>query len=181
MSMKLRLGLLSAVVALGCAAAVPSSASAACDPIDPSHCLHPFPNDFFTVDADTPTGKRVALPQDGVPKNRFGKPIDVTDLNRADGFSPGSSIITKVPGLDTLADFRASKLPPIDDPRQSLRKDSPVIVMNARTRTRHLVWAEIDSNPEDPADRTLIVRPAKNFAEGERYIVALRDLRTSDG
>jgi hypothetical protein len=43
------------------------------------------------------------------------------------------------------------------------------------------VWAEIDSNPEDPADRTLIIRPAQNFAEGERYIVALRGLREADG
>ena len=180
MSMKL-LGLLIAVVALGCAAIAPSSALASCDPIDPSACLHPFPNDFFTVDADTPTGKRVALPQDGTPKNRLGRPIDVSDLNRADGFSPGSSIIAKVPGLDTLADFRASKLPPIDDPRQSLSRTSPVVVINARTGRRHMVWAEIDSNPEDPADRTLIVRPAQNFAEGQRYIVALRDLREADG
>jgi hypothetical protein len=178
--MKLRV-LLSAVVALGCAAAAPTSALAACDPIDPSACMHPFPNDFFTVDAATPTGKRVALPQDGMPKNRFGKPIDATDHNRADGFSPGSTLIAKVPGLDTIADVRASKLPPVDDPNQSLAKDSPVVVINARTLERHLVWAEIDSNPQDPADRVLIVRPAKNFTEGERYIVALRDLRRSDG
>jgi hypothetical protein len=175
------LGLLSAVVALGCAAAAPSTALAACDPIDPSACLHPFPNDFFTVDAATPTGKRVALPQDGMPKNRAGKPIDVSDLNRADGFSPGSSIITKVPGLETLEAFRASKLPPIDDPRQSLDKHSPVAVINARTGKRHLVWAEIDSNPADPADRVLIIRPAKNFDEGERYLVALSNLRRADG
>ena len=181
MSMNLRLGLLSAVVALGCVAAAPSPALAACDPIDPSACLHPFPNDFFTVDADTPTGKRVALSPNDMPKNRFGKPIDPSDHNRADGFSPGSTLIAKVPGLDTLADFRASKLPPIDDPRQSLRKKSSVVVINARTLKRHLVWAEIDSNPEDPADRTLIVRPAKNFDEGERYIVALRNLREADG
>ena len=182
--MKLRVLLSAAAVALGCAAAAPPSALSApgaCDPIDPSACLHPFPNDFFTVDAATATGKRVALPQDGMPKNRFGKPIDAADHNRADGFSPGSTLIAKVPGLDTIEAFRASKLPPIDDPNQSLAKQSPVVVINARTLERHLVWSEIDSNPQDPADRTLIVRPAKNFTEGERYIVALRNLKRSNG
>ena len=55
------------------------------------------------------------------------------------------------------------------------------MVINARTRKRQLIWAEIDSNPADPEDVTLIIRPGRNFDEGERYIVALRDLKRADG
>src|SRR3712207_9031897 len=66
-----------------------------------------------------------SLPQDQMPKNRLGRPIDVTDLNRADGFSPGQAIVVKVPRLETLAAYRRSNLPPIDDPARSLADDSP--------------------------------------------------------
>ena len=161
----------------------PAAATAAeCDPLDPAVCLQPFPNDFFTEeDAETETGRRIAFSDDVMPKNKAGKPITAADFNFSDGFSPGQAIFTRVPGLDTMAAFRRSAMPPIDDPRQSLRKRSPVVVVDAATRKRHLVWAEIDSNPEDPENRNLFIRPAVNFREGARYIVALRNLREADG
>ena len=56
-----------------------------------------------------------------------------------------------------------------------------MVVINARTGERQLIWAEIDSNPANPRDVTLIVRPAVNFSEGERYIVALRNLKNAQG
>ena len=40
----------------------------------------------------------------------------VTDVNRADGFSPGSSILVKRPDLQTIEQFRAMDLPPIEMP-----------------------------------------------------------------
>src|SRR5262245_17559636 len=77
---------------------------AGCDPIDPSVCLLPFPNDYFTApDPATKTGVRVALSSLAMPRNVAGIPIDPTDWNRNDGFSPGSLIVTRVPGLDTPA------------------------------------------------------------------------------
>ena len=57
----------------------------------------------------------------------------------------------------------------------------PVVVINARTRERHLVWAEIDSLAASPEDVTLLIRPGVNFDEGERYIVALRNLKGENG
>ena len=102
-------------------------------------------------------------------------------MNRADGFSPGSMLLTKVPGLDTLEAAAKSKLPPIGDLSKSLAKRSPVVVINARTGNRHPVWAEIDSNPQNPGDRVLIIRPGRNFKEGRRYIVALRNLKNAGG
>jgi len=171
------------VVALAAtASAQTAKPSKRCDFTDPAVCLYPWPNDLFTrSDDDSATGRRLNLKRGSMPRNKDGRPIDPRDMNRADGFSPGSMLITKVRGLDTLAAARRSKLPPIGNLRRSLAKRSPVVVIDARTRKRHPVWAEIDSNPERPADRVLIIRPGKNFTEGRRYIVALRNLKTRGG
>ena len=179
--LRLPRSLLLAALALMLAPAA-SEAATQCDPLDPAVCLQPFPNDFFTeADASTETGRRIAFRDELMPKNRAGKPISAADFNHSDGFSPGQAIFTRVPGLDRIEAFRRSNLPPIDDPRRSLERKSPVVVINAATRRRHLVWAEIDSNPADPENRNLFIRPAVNFEEGARYIVALRYLRDADG
>jgi hypothetical protein len=157
------------------AAAIPAVAQA-------QSTLLPWPNDALTVrDKSTDTGRRLNLPRDGMPRNAGGVPIDPTDMNRADGFSPGSMLIAKVPGLDNEAAFELSRLPSLRDIASSLRKRSPIVVLKARTGKRHPVWAELDSNATTDANRMLIIRPARNFSEGERYIVVLRDLKTADG
>src|SRR5438105_1096909 len=80
------------------------SAVDGCDALDPSVCMLPFPNDYFTkADPTTPTGRRLDFDLPGMPANRAGKPIDPTDWNRADGFSPGSLIVTKIPQIQTQA------------------------------------------------------------------------------
>ena len=149
-----------------------------CDTIDVSACMLPFPNDLYTVPADTPTGRRVDLSLLAMPRNIVGKPIDPTDQNRADGFSPGSLIITKIAGLDTDEQLDAIGAARVWNPEASLRADAPISVINADTGEKHMVWAELDHSQDalgaSPEDRVLIIRPAKNFLEGERYIVVLR-------
>jgi hypothetical protein len=164
------------------AAAQGSRPSKRCDFTDPAVCLYPWPNDFFTKrDRSAETGRRLKLRLASMPKNKDGKPISPRDMNRADGFSPGSMLLTKVPGLESVEAAAKSKLPPIGDLSRSLAKRSPVVVINARTGNRHPVWAEIDSNPQSPGDRVLIIRPGKNFKEGRRYVVALRNLKNANG
>ena len=178
-----------AAVALLAALIIPTSAQAQgakpskrCDFTDPSVCLYPWPNDLFTKrDKGSATGRRLDLKLASMPRNKTGTPINPSDMNRADGFSPGSMLLTKVPGLDSLPAAQRSGLPPIGDLSRSFAKRSPVVVINARTLRRHLIWAEIDSNPQRPRDRVLIIRPGKNFKEGERYIVALRNLKRANG
>ena len=70
---------------------------------------------------------------------------------------------------------------PITDLARTYDSKAPVVVINARTGKRQLIWAELDSNAGSPADTALLIHPAKNFREGERYIVALRKLRGADG
>jgi hypothetical protein len=178
-----------AAVALLAALAIPAGAqaqgakpSSRCDFTDPAVCLYPWPNDLFTKrDKGTPTGRRLDIKRASMPRNKDGVPVDPTDMNRADGFSPGSALLTKVPGLDTPEAFAASGLPPLTDLSRGLAANSPVVVIDARTGKRHPIWAELDSTATSAASRVLIVRPAVNFKEGERYIVALRNLKTASG
>ena len=150
-----------------------------CDFLDPSLCLYPLPNDHFTVaDTSKATGRRLNTQRASTPKQHARASCHrPADQNRADGFSPGNMIVTRVPGLDSQEAFDQTGAVPITDMERSFDPDQPVVVINARTSQRQLIWAEIDSNPRairKPEDVTLIIRPGKNFEEGERYIVALR-------
>jgi hypothetical protein len=152
-----------------------------CDSIDASACMLPFPNDLYTkADPSSKTGRRVDFNILAMPRNRAGKPIDPTDQNRADGFSPGSMIITKIAGLNNDAQLQALGAPRIWSPDRSLDPDSPITVLDAETGQRQMVWAELDHSIDSlgaaagGADSALLIRPAKNFLEGHRYIVALR-------
>ncbi|MEX1163923.1 MAG: hypothetical protein WEB03_10100 [Nitriliruptor sp.] len=157
----------------------------ACDPTDELRCLLPFPNDrFTTADGSTPTGLRVDLPTLGMPRNVLGKPIDPTEWNRNDGFSPGSMVLTYVPGIDLPTTFG---LPDDVDaqlqvPSLSLADDAPIVLLDAVTGQRHPYFAEVDGHPDTTDDvRLLIVRPLTRLTPGHRYVVALRDLRAADG
>jgi hypothetical protein len=161
----------------------PLASAPGCDPIDPAACLLPWPNDFYTkADPSTATGKRLNLLPTSTPRNVGGKPVDVLELNRHDGFSPGSAIITKVPGLDSQAAFDKSRLVPEGDMDKAFAKWQPAVVIDADSGKRHLIWAELDMHSETTAaNRVLIIRPGKNFEEGRRYIVALRNLKDAAG
>jgi hypothetical protein len=100
-----------------------------CDPIGAS-CMLPFPNDHFTTaDPSTPTKRRLALAPASMPTNKQGVHIDVTDQNRADGWSPGSVMMAQIPGLDA----KKSKLPNLVDTKRSLDGNSPIVVLDATT------------------------------------------------
>jgi hypothetical protein len=153
-----------------------------CDFLDTSVCLQPWPNDYFTRgDQTTPTGKRLNLNRESMPANTAGVKIDPSDQNRADGFSPGNLVVTHVPGLDNQKAFDKTGAVPITDMARYADKNQPVVVINAKTRKRQLIWAELDANAAKPEDANLIIRPGVNWDEGGHYIVALRRLRDKDG
>ncbi|MES2489749.1 MAG: Calx-beta domain-containing protein [Pseudomonadota bacterium] len=200
-----------------------------CDFFDNHYCLFPWPNDHFTkADSSTATGKRINLNILSMPRNIAGKPIDPTEWNRNDGYSPGQAILVRVPNLNTVKTGAV----PLTNIRDSFRDSQPIVVLDADTGERHLIWSELDANltkftscdairPVDavlgiagdaglPAAEqikevgeqlraqckallpsielplfdpgpALIIRPAINFKEGHRYIVALRNLKDGSG
>jgi hypothetical protein len=176
-------GALAVLLALPSGAAGQGRAATQCDPFASRACLMPFPNDMnLTVrDRSTATGVRLRLPQRAMPANAQGTRVTVAEYNRQDGFSPGQTIVVRVPGLTSPRAFRRSRLVPVDDLARGIDRRASLVVINARTRKRHPVWAELDVNAKRASERMLLIHPAENFTEGERYIVALRDLRTSSG
>ena len=116
-----------------------------------------------------------------MPRNKDGMPIDPTDMNRADGFSPGSAISRRCPGStrprrSSAASCRRSR--PAARPRQELarRRDQRPHRQAASDLGRDRL-----ERRRRRTDRVLIIRPARNLDEGERYIVALRNLTDASG
>lgn len=185
----------------------PAASLLGCDPIDPEYCLFPFPNNHFTKvapagsvqAADTGgTGLKLDFKLLAMPRNVLGKPVDPTEWNRNDGFSPGAMIMAYVPGLATDEQGRIPGAVSLTNLSDYLNEDASIIVVDADTGARQPIWAEIDLNagffqPSDELGQpikyldgrapkpALIIRPARNFAEGHRYVVILRDLRNDDG
>ena len=148
-----------------------------CDPLDERACLLPWPNDGFTVpDPTTATGRRVDIRADSTPRNVDGVHIDVTDQNRADGFSPGSAILTHVPDLDLAGSGIATST----DIGSSLDPDAPIVLLDATAGERLAYWAELDAQAPE-GDQVLIVHPAASLPEGHRIVVGLRDLKDTSG
>ncbi|MSO40842.1 MAG: hypothetical protein EXQ70_02930 [Solirubrobacterales bacterium] len=70
---------------------------------------------------------------------------------------------------------------PVIDMDRSFDAGQPIVLIDASTGERQLIWAEIDSNATTPGNTDLIIRVGKNLTEGHRYIVALRNLKDADG
>jgi hypothetical protein len=149
-----------------------------CDPLDGNDCLFPFPSDWFTIDdPSTDSGRRVNFSRAVMPRNVGGVAMDFAPYNDSDGFSPGASILLRVPGVDLAMTGAA----PITDVERSLDVGAPVVVVNATTLAHHLMWVELDANATSELSRALIIRPAVNFDEATRYIVALRQMKDGNG
>ena len=171
-----------------------------CDLLDPAHCLFPFPSDHFTVPASNGSpqsvsrggsGRRVDFNPLAMPRNIAGKPIDPREWNRNDGFSPGQMIMTYVPDLQSNDDGTVPGVPRLTHLSESMEVDqSSVLVINADSGELHPVWAELDLNaglllPSEGVENSsplaekraaLLIRPARNFDEGQRYVVVLKRL-----
>lgn len=147
-----------------------------------SLCLLPFPDDYYAVnDFSTRTGKRIALKTDAMPANETGTRIDASDYNANDGFSPGQSIVVRVPGLDNANAFTRTNPVQLGRLGAYTAADSPIVVIDANTGERWPIWTELDANSPDPSRTALLIHPAKNFEAGHRYIVAMRNLKRDDG
>ncbi len=157
---------------------VDTTLAARCDFLDAAKCLLPFPSDTYTVaDPSTDTGRRIAFAGASMPANSQGVGVDPTEWNRNDGFSPGSAIAVKVEGLDLARSGAA----PITDIGRSLDADQPIVVIDAATGERQPFFAELDAQADPAQGPALIIRPARNFAEGHRFVVALRNLKDAAG
>ncbi len=149
-----------------------------CDDIDPTLCLLPWPSSFFLVDdPSTATGLRVAIPMEAMPVDRHGVHADPAPFDRADGFSPATSMVISFPG-----EIDASLLADEDHVPDTLAVGSTTVIVDAETGARVAHFAELDGwDATDPARAPLYLRPAARLREGARYVVGIRALRHTDG
>ncbi len=100
-----------------------------------------------------------------MPVNGAGSHINVSDYDRADGFSPGSALIVHVRGLD-LGKTGAVGLTNMS---KSFAQEAPIVVIDEQTGARQLIWAELDANadgraehqPDDPSWQELHLRATR--------------------
>lgn len=149
-----------------------------CENLNPHHCLFPWPSSRYLVDDPTSrTGKRLALPSEAMPVNRGRDPVDPAPYNAQDGFSAMTSMITVFPGdIDTTDLADANRI------ARSLTDESPTVLLDAETGERVAHFAELDGwSDANPELRSFYIRPAARLGEGRRYVVGIRNLRTTDG
>ncbi|MEM7136687.1 MAG: hypothetical protein AAF500_08925 [Myxococcota bacterium] len=141
-----------------------------CDPLVPEFCGYPFPSNVYSVvDPNTTTGRRVSLSRELLLDN------DPAPWRHSDGFSAGSPILTFLPGM-ALGQFGGP-----DDIDQSLRADSPSLLLDVETGELVPHFAEIDMRAADADERSTMIRPVVRLRDNARYIVAFRGLRNEAG
>ena len=137
------------------------------------HCLLPWPNDAFTVaEKTTATGRRLNISARLDPKNNKGVHVATTAQNKGDGFSPGSVIMTYVPGLS----IAKSKIAPSTNIGLSLAANAPIVILDTVTHARVPYFAELDAQTHKSSEQLLLIHPAVALTEGHRYAVVLRNL-----
>jgi len=146
-----------------------------------SECMLPFPDDYYTkADPTSPTGRRIDFRELATPENATHQHIEVAPYNAGDGFSPGSVIALKVPGIETTADVKAMHTVPINHLGRYTAAKAPVVVIDTSTGQRWPIWVEIDSTVK-AEKANLEIHPSVSFTSGDRYIVALRNLKNAKG
>ena len=126
-------------------------------------CLLPWPNDAFTVaDPGSATGRRLNISSTVDPANVDGVHVDTTAQNRADGFSPGSEIITYVPNLS----IANSKIATSTNIGSSLAPGAPIVIFDTVTQQRVPYFAELDAQTSNAAEQLLLIHPADRAHRG---------------
>jgi hypothetical protein len=147
-----------------------------CDPMVPTECGLPFPSSVYLApDPATPTGYHVAFGMKTLPKTSFGKHQDPTVWTGSDGFSPGSNIMTHMPGAAITG------LPDSAHIADSLNANCPTVLLNVTTGKLVPHWAELDMSNSDDTRRVLMIRPAVRLDDDTRYIVAIRNVVDANG
>jgi len=146
-----------------------------CENLNPQHCAFPWPSDRFLIeDAETATGYRLDYTDEVIPDGV--EEFDLTPLQRLDGFSPASQIMTLFPTPPDLS-AAASYL----DIQRSLDPGSPTVLLDMETGELVAHWAELDLRAQSADETVVYLRLASRLEEDRSYAVALRDLPDADG
>jgi len=149
-----------------------------CDPIDPAHCMFPFPSNLYLVpDAARETGFTLDFGA-ALPRNTAGKSIESAPYRRLDGYGVGTPLMVSFPNADLTGLATEDNIAP------SLAADAPILwfeVAGDGALVRVPYFVEDDVPETDAAKKVLIVRTGSIMKEATRYVVAFRALKDKDG
>ena len=159
----------------GCSSSTDALATTGCDPLVPDVCGLPFPSNAWLVDDPaTPTGHHVQFGPETLPPQRSNA-TDPTPWTKSDGFSPGMTALTYLPGAT------ATGLPDENHLALSVTPASPTILLNAATGALVPHIGEIDMSATRDGERSLMIRPVVRLDDDTRYIVAVRHVVDGNG
>jgi len=144
----------------------------ACDWLDESECLFPFPSSRFeNDDPKSDTKRKLEFELGALPVNVDGVEVEPKAWARLDGWGVGTPIMTTIAGVDP----EASSFPSEADPASSLGKGSGTVIVDMTTGKRVAHWSEVDARPEiAEADRTtVLLHPLTMLEPGRRYAVGI--------
>eukprot|EP00960_Hanusia_phi_P009883 288153-Hanusia_phi.AAC.3 len=160
----------------------------ACDMIDPSECLFPFPSSFYMrPDSQSSTGWKVRIPiESSLPLNSGGRvTLDLDAWNVLDGFSILAPILFRVG--DGKVDVDRKSLRPDNQVSQCPEDSIPFSVDLDRCHTLlidvetaqpvpHFVELDV-ALKEEGRGYVLVLQPAVPLRYSAHYVVAARRLR----
>ena len=163
----------------------------ACDPLDPTECLLPFPSSFFLREDTTSfTGFRIRIPIGAsIPLNGGGpEAFNLDSINVLDGFSTLAPILFRLGDGPFGARIDPNTLRPPSADAIPWGPDALETSTNARTSHTLLIdvetgelcphWVERDvSEDEYPRGSLVILQPAKALRNKGHYVVAVRWFR----
>ncbi len=152
------------------------SGDPACDNLDESTCLFPFPSNFFRKQGGP---YKQAFHLDFGPSMPVSRSTDTRmspePFKVHDGFPVVPAITFSLEGASVAG------APSVRDIGASTRSDSKTLVIDAETGELAPHWTELDYHAEDGGKRIVQVRLAKALRHDRRYVVAVRGLVNDAG
>jgi len=151
------------------------SQTAGCDNLNPIHCMLPFPSDAFLIeDSTTVTGLRVNYQNDTLPVSGSVESVNIPGLNRFDGMSPSTQIMTAfttIANLTGVADQHTIAI--------SLEDGHATILLNLDTGARVAHWVENDARQSDDNQTLIFIRTIQGLEPNTNYGVGISGLGVS--
>ena len=139
-----------------------------CENLNPLHCMLPFPSNAFLIsDNSTTTGYKVNYASNTLPSSGTTSNVEIVALNRFDGFSPSTQIMTAfttVPDLTGVANQHSIAT--------SLSDDHATILLNLKTGERVAHWVELDDRATNPSATIVFMRTLGALDYNTTYGVA---------
>ena len=147
-----------------------------CDNLNPLHCLLPFPSDaFLREDNTTVTGLRVNYAENTLPVSgslsNSGESVQIESLNRLDGMSPSTQIMTAfstLPNLTGVADQYSIGL--------SMEVGHATTLLNLDTGEKLAHWVELDARADDESATLVFIRTLQSLDSNTAYGIGISGL-----